>query len=164
MPYRRRGLGLRPINSVKNIVDQTSLAVAAGVTTSWLVGQTVNAYAGAVSDIPIGAKVHSVYCFIQVQPQAAQGVCDFYFVKRPAGVVLPVPAVTGGDPARKYILHEEKGIPGIFNNGASPLTFRGVIRIPKGRQRMAEGDDIRVQIRCSTAHDACAKFIYKFYQ
>ncbi len=160
----RRGMSLRPINSVKNIVDGTFLTVAAATVTSVNIGTVVNAYAGLVTDIPIGAKVSSVYYFIQVQPQAAVGVVDFYITKRPAGIVLPVPGTTGGDPARKYILHEEKGTPGVFNNGSPPLTFRGVVKIPRGRQRMAEGDDIRLQIRCSTAYDACVKAIYKFYQ
>ncbi len=161
---RGRGLALRPINSVKNIVDSVAIGVAAGVVTTVNTGIVVNDYAGAVTDIPIGAKVSSIYYFVQIQPQAAVGVVDFYFTKRPNNVVMPVPGVTGGSVNRKFIFHEEKGVPGVFNNGSPPLTFRGVIRIPKGRQRSAEADVHSVILRCSTAYDSCVKAIYKFYQ
>ncbi len=125
---------------------------------------TVNAYAGANTDVPIGAKVTSAYYFVQIQPQAVVGVVDFFFCKRPNNVIMPVPGATGGSVNRKFIFHEEKGIPGVFNNGSPPLTFRGVIRIPRGRQRFAEGDVFHCNLRCSTAYDACVKCIYKFYQ
>lgn len=161
---RRGGLTLRPINSVKNIVDNTSIGVAAATNTAITVATVVNAYAGGVSEVPIGAKVRSLYLFFQIIPQAVQGNVDVFVIRKPAGVVNPVPGATGGAPERKFILHEEKGIPGIFNNGAGPLTFKGVIKIPKGRQRMAEGDLIQVVARCSSAYDFCLKCIYKFYQ
>lgn len=165
MPRRGyRKLRLMPINSVKNIVDNTSIGVAAATTTTVSLGTAVNNYTGAVNQVPIGAKVSSIYLFFQIQPQATVGVIDAFVIKRPLGVTAPVPGVTGGDVARRFILHEEKGIPGIFNNGASPATFRGVIKIPKGRMRFGEGDELEVHLRCSTAYDACVKCIYKFYQ
>ncbi len=164
MPRFQRGMSLRPINSVKNILDATSIGVAAAVNTGITLAQTVNDYTGGVVDVPIGAKVSSVYIFVQIIAQAAEGVMDFYIAKRPAGVILPTPGTTGGNQARKFILHEEKGIPGTFNNGASPLTFRGVIKIPRGRQRFAEGDDLTIQLRGSVAYSLCIKCIYKFYQ
>lgn len=164
----RRGLALRPINSVKNIVDGTFIGVAASVTTNVLIGDGVNTYAGGTTEIPIGAKVRSVYLFFQIQPQAAQGNVDAFFFKasptEATALLAVTPGVTGGSTSRRFILHEEKGIPGIYNNGASPHTFRGVLKIPRGRQRIGEGDKIYLRIRCSTAYDACVKVIYKFYQ
>lgn len=155
---------MRPINSVKNIVDSTTIGVAAGVQTAVIVAAAVNSYTGAVTDVPIGAKVSHIYVFFQMQPQAAQGQVDMFIGKFPPGVTVPNAGATGGHASRRFILHEEKGIPGTFNNGASPLTFRGVIKIPKGRQRFGESDDITIKFACSTAYDACVKCIYKFYQ
>ncbi len=167
MPRFRRS-SKRPINSVKNIVDSTLIGVAAGVTSNVNLATAVNTYAGAVTEVPIGSNVSSVYLFVQVQPQAAQGNADWFFYKSSAAentaLLAVTPGVTGGNTARRFILHEEKGIPGVFNNGASPLTFRGVLKIPRGRQRMGEGDVITLRVRCSTAYDACVKAIYKFYQ
>ncbi len=163
MPYRR-GMALRPINSVKNIIDGTFLAVAAGVTTNVVLATTVNDYTGGVTEVPIGAKVSSIYLFVQVLPTAGTANVDFYVAKKPDGVSLPVAGATGGSPARKFILHEEKGIPGNAADGAYPLTFKGVIKIPKGRQRFAEGDDLILNIRGADIYNACVKCIYKFYQ
>ncbi len=164
--YRNRGLGLRPINSVKNIVDATNLIVGAGVVTNITLALTVNDYAGGVSSVPIGAKVSSVYLFNQIQQQAVNSNVDWYVWKGPGSIsaVMPVPGVTGGDVNRKYILHEEKGIPGPMNNGSPPLTFRGVVRIPRGRQRFAENDILQIKLRGAAAYDQCLKCIYKFYQ
>ncbi len=159
-----RGNNLRPINSVKNIVDSTVIGATSATISTVLIGGTVNAYAGAVTDIPIGAKVNSVYLFIQAFNTDTIGNIDWYFIRRPSGTVNPVPGATGGNVARKFIMHEEKGLPGTLSAGSPPLTFRGVIRIPRGRQRFAEGDVMQVVARSSQDYSFCLKAIYKFYQ
>ncbi len=160
-----RGMGLRPINSVKNIVDATFLGVAAATNTEVQVAATVNDYTGAnPKDVPIGAKVSSIYLFVQMLPATGTANVDFYVMKRPTGVGTPNPGATGGDNARRFILHEEKGIPGNAADGAYPLTFKGVIKIPRGRQRMAEGDQILIMARGADIYNMCLKCIYKFYQ
>ncbi len=157
-------MSLRPINSVKNIIDGTFLGVGAATTTFVTLAKTVNNYAGLVGEVPIGAKVSSVYLFVQVLPATGTANVDWLVAKFPTGVTLPVPGATGGTTQRKYILHEEKGIPGNAADGAYPLTFKGVIRIPKGRQRFAEGDFLQLAIRGVDVYNACVKCIYKFYQ
>jgi len=159
-----RGMALRPIISNKEIVDTTLLSVAAGVTTVTTIASTINDYVGTVGTCPLGSKISSVYLFVQLLPTATTDNVDWFCMKGPQAIVLPVPGATGGHVARKYILHEEKGIPGNANDGAYPLTFKGVIRIPRGRQRMAEGDVIKVSIRGTGVHNACIKAIYKWYQ
>ncbi len=162
----RRSLNLRPINSVKNILDTTQLSVAAATTTTVVVAATVNDYAGGATDVPIGAKISSIYLFVQILPTAGTANVDWYIWKRPGSVTTngPVPGATGGSVDRKWIMHEEKGLPGNAADGAYPLTFKGVIRIPRGRQRMGESDSIRIQIRGADIHNFCIKAIYKFYQ
>ncbi len=157
---------LRPINSVKNIVDGTFLTVAAATVTTVQLATAVNTYAGGVADVPIGAKVSSIYLFLQIQQQAVNSNVDWYIFKNPGNTIAApaVPGATGGSPMRKWILHEEKGIPGPVNNGSPPLTFRGVIRIPKGKQRWGEDDRLTIRMRGAAAYDACVKCIYKFYQ
>ncbi len=157
-------MSLRPINSVKNIVDGVFLAVAAATNTTMTLAATVNAYAGGVTEVPIGAKLSSLYLFCQILPTAGTANVDWYIAKFPAGVTPPTPGTTGGSAFRKYILHEEKGIPGNAADGAYPLTFKGVIKIPRGRQRMAEGDACKLFLRGADIHNICVKCIYKFYQ
>ncbi len=166
MPRFNRGMALRPVNSVKNIVDGVFLAVAAATVTIVVLANSVLAYAGGVTDAPVGAKISSLYLFVQMLPTAGTANVDWYIWKGAGNLsgTMPVPGATGGDPNRKWILHEEKGIPGNAADGAYPLTFKGVIKIPRGRQRMAEGDTIQLRLRGADIHNACIKSIYKFYQ
>ncbi len=158
--------GLRPINSVKNIVDSTLIGVAAGLGSSVNVATTVNDYTGGVADVPIGCKISSVYLFLQILPATGTANVDWYIWKGPLNInaTMPVPGATGGAIDRKYILHEEKGIPGNAADGAYPLTFKGVIKIPRGRQRFGEGDRIQIKTVGADVHNVCLKCIYKFYQ
>ncbi len=162
-----RGLGLRPINSVKNIVDSTLLGVAAATVSSVVLAQAVDDYTGAANQVPTGASIKSIYLFVQII-SADSGVAnaDWYMWKRPGSVTTigPVPGATGGSVDRKWIQHEEKGIPGNALDGAYPLTFKGVIRLPRGRQRMGDGDQLRLQLRSTDVYNACVKCIYKFYK
>lgn len=145
-------------------MDSTAIGVAAGVQTNVAHVTVVNAYAGAVGTAPIGARINGIYLFHQLQPQAAQGNVDWYAIKIPGAdlATAPAPGATGGHKNRKWILHEEKGIPGTFNNGASPLTFRDVLVNPPKMRRCGEDDIWQTRSVCSTAYDLCQKSIYKW--
>jgi len=163
MMPRRRSLG-NLIHSRKEIVDSTLLGVLAGVRSTVSVASVVNSYVGTPGTVETGSTIRSLYLFVQILPSSGTANVDFYVIKKPSAVVNPLPGNTGGDVARKYILHEEKGIPGNAADGAYPLTFKGVIRIPRGRQRMAEGDLIQVVLVGVDAHNLCIKCIYKTYE
>jgi len=160
----RRSSGLRPVNSYKAIIDATLLSVAAGVTSTIVLATAVDDYTGSSSTVPTGCKIHSIYLFVQILPSLLSSNVDWYVAKAPDSITTSPVGATGGTPFRKYILHEEKGIPGSASSGAYPLTFKGVIRIPKGRQRMAEGDDIFIKLTGADIHNICLKCIYKFYR
>ncbi len=157
-------LGLRPVNSYKHIIDSTLLGVSAGVTSTVLLATAVDDYTGSSGTVPTGAKISSVYLFVQILPTATTENVDWYVAKAPDTITTATVGATGGSPFRKYILHEEKGIPGNANDGAYPLTFKGVIRIPRGRQRMGEGDDIFIKLVGVGIHNICIKCIYKSYR
>ncbi len=161
----RRGLGLRPINSRKEIFDKTDLGVAASTNTDAIVMDTLDDYAGAVNTCATGSVIKSVYIFWQGINDSVVSNIDMYIMKCPSDVFdsRPVPGITGGNNKRKYVLHEEKGIPGHVNAGAPPITFRGVIRIPRGRQRMGEGDKIFLRYRSASAANFCVKAITKVF-
>ncbi len=161
----RRGLNLRPINSQKNIVDGVFLTTGAAVVTTVVLAQAVNDFVGSTATLPTGSTIKGVYCFISIQQQAVNSNVDWYIWKGPVQLAagMPVPGATGGHENRRYILHEEKGLPGPSNNGSPPHIFRGVIRIPRGRQRFGENDQIQLRARGAAAYDLCVKCIYKFY-
>ncbi len=152
----------RPVvHTRKEIVDTTVLGQAAATPVSVIVASVVNDYTGVTGTVETGSIIKFVYFFIQIIPTTTTDNVDFYIWKHPNGVFQPIPGATGGTFTRKYILHEEKGIPGNAADGAYPLTFKGVIKIPKGRQRMAEGDEIAVVLRGTGISNFCIKAIYK---
>ncbi len=154
------------IHSRKEIVDSTNLAVAAATNTVVTLCTAVDNYVGATATCATGSIIKSVYLFQQIiSGDSGVANADWFFVKAPSDVVdsLPVPGATGGNQNRKWILHEEKGIPGNALDGAYPLTFKGVIKIPRGRQRMGEGDKIVIKMRSADIYNACTKAIYKVY-
>ncbi len=152
---------MRPIiHTRKEIVDSTLLGVTAATVSTVQVAGAVNDYVGTVGTVEVGSKIKWVFLFVQIIETAATSNVDWYLSKGPGGT-LPVPGATGGDVFRKYILHEEKGIPGNASDGAYPATFKGVIKIPRGRQRIAEGDTINIVLRGTGIYNACIKCIYK---
>ncbi len=154
---------MRPIiHTRKEIVDSVNLAVVGGVQTTVTLATAVNDYTGAVGTVEVGSKIKWLYLFVQMLPTVGTANVDWYILKSPGVIGLPLPGATGGDATRKYILHEEKGLPGNAADGAYPLTFKGVIKIPRGRQRMAEGDLIRLTARAAVdISNLCIKCIYK---
>ncbi len=162
---RFRSSGLKPINSRKNIIDDTLLGVTAATVSATNIATAVDDYTGAAATVPTGATIKGVYLFVQIIPTLGTANVDWYFWKNTGGDLTPaVPGATSGNPNRRHILHEEKGIPGNAGDGAYPLTFKGVIKIPRGRQRMGEGDVLQVRLRGADIYNACVKCIYKFYQ
>jgi len=162
MGFRRRSLGTL-IHSRKEIVDTTLLGVAAATNSSTTLALAVNDYVGVVGTVEVGSSLKSVYLFVQILPSLGTANVDWYLIKKPSGVLNPVPGATGGRVERKFILHEEKGLPGNAGDGAYPLTFKGVIKIPRGRQRMAEGDTLVLVGRGADIYNMCIKCIYKSY-
>ncbi len=157
---------IRPVNSNKQIVDSVNLAVVGGTTTIVNLATVVSDFTGTVGECPTGATINSIYLFIQsVGADSGVANIDWYLYKRLGmNSAAPItPGTTGGNPIRKMILHEEKGIPGNALDGAYPLTFRGVIKIPKHMRRMGEGDQFKLVHRGVDLNNMCLKAIYKFY-
>lgn len=170
MPFRRgrsRGSRLGTIvNSNKEIVDNTQNGVAAGTTIDIVLCTAIQNYVGTTGTCPVGAKIFGLDLFAQAQGlTGSQTLVDFYIAKAPGSVIanLPVPGLTGGNQNRKFILHEEKGLPGAQSVGALAKQIHSRIKIPPGRQRMAEGDEIIVRARGSQAYEWCLKAIYKWF-
>ncbi len=164
MPRFRRS-SLHPINSRKNIVDSVLLSVAAGTVSAVNLATAVDDYTGAAATVPTGSTVKGIYLFVQIIPTTGTSNVDWYMWKNTGGDLTPAtPGATSGNSNRRHILHEEKGIPGNAADGAYPLTFKGVIKIPRGRQRMGEGDILQLRLRGADVYNTCVKCIYKFYQ
>ncbi len=159
----------RPIVSNKEVVDSVVFIVAAGVITDITIAATINNYAGAVGTMPLGSSIKGFYIESSYNNvDNIIGRTDWYLCKVPGGVgaaAFPTPGATGGSNFRNKIYHERKGI----GQGA-PTTAGGqvaksveFVRVPKGKQRMAEGEEWVLRIGSSENYSFCLKVIYKWY-
>ncbi len=128
-----------------------------------------------VADIEPGSKVSSIFYVIYVYAEGGEianevPLTDFYFLKNPgntwgsfSSTNLPTPGATGSHKNKRHVLHEEKGLAGGGNASLTgvPMVFKGVIRIPRGKQRFGQDDRFIVAIRTNFASKVCCKAIYK---
>ncbi len=167
------------INSIKNVTD-TSGIMAAITDTSLLIPilGVRNADLATTNEVDVGAKITSVFLEIFFYTEGGEvsnevPLVDWYIIKDPGNAWgttfdagnLPTPGATGSHRNKRHILHEEKGLAGGGNASLAgvPMVFKGVIRIPRGRQRWGENDVLRVVGRANFATKFCVKALYKWY-
>lgn len=172
-------MSLRPINSIKNVFDASGI-LAAGVNTSIAlpIFGVRNADLATANEVDVGSKVTSVFLeifFFSEGGELANEVplVDWYILKDDGnayGVTfnatnLPTPGATGTHQNKRKILHEEKGLTGGGNLSLAgiPMVFKGVIRIPRGKQRWAESDVLRILARANFNTKFCVKALYKWF-
>ncbi len=179
MVFRRGGNRLRPIKSVKHIKDVSSILGAGTNTVADTIIDGVDTYTlSDTNGVPTGSKVFSFYhsnFFITEGGEIASEVplVDWYLIKSPNSQFgttfdasnLPTPGATGAHKNKRWIIHEEKGLAGGGDASLTgvPMVFKGVIRIPRGMQRIAEDDQFLLCARANFATKFCTKSVYKHY-
>ncbi len=165
MPFRRRFQA--PVRHNKEIFDGVFIAVAAGTTTEIIFAAAINDYVGGIGTCPISAKIKAVWIEISyTSGSESPNRFDWLVQKNPLGLGAnrATPAATGGEPQRKLILLERKGLNNTVATGSgnNPRASAGWLMIPKRFQNMAEGDQIIFRCSSSQLYDFCIKFIYKW--
>ncbi len=151
-----RAMALRPVNSVKHVIDTSGL-VSLGVTSTTDVYNTVDSPSAITNQVHVGASVKWVFVKIEIVGAVAfAGVprLYMYMVKNPsAELTLPSPGVVGASSVKKFIIHQEMTMTAQTTalGVAFPRTmFRGVILIPKKYQRCGIEDKLQIVL----GHDA----------
>ncbi len=157
----------RPIRSIKNIIDGEGNILAA-TAAEQQIATTVNTYTGAVTETTVGSSINAFYVsvFMLNDVDQAAGSLNWYIAKRHAGQTFasfPSPGAVGGSTVRNQIFHMEKGLAGNIADGGSTMVFKGVIKVPRGQQRMREGDIWFIAIENIQAGKFCIQAIYKWY-
>ncbi len=160
-----------PVVSAKNILDLTATGVAAGVTTDLGIAVGVNNYTGVAGTVPIGANVKNIY--FSYSYNFAQGFptrMGMYICKKPAGIgtgTMPVPGNTSGDPFRRFIFLEMKGLGSAssdaFGQDSQIRGFSGWLKIPKRFRRIGEDDQLFLRVGSASNYNVCVKVIYKYF-
>ncbi len=126
-----------------------------------------------------GGVVRGIYLslfFASDVNQAASAVplLDWYLILDKGGVLnstptfgngagdYPIPGSTGTGVNVNKIIHEEKGLIGEKNDG-SKMVFQGVIKLPRGFQKINIEDKLTLVGRANDEAIFCLKCIYKYY-
>ncbi len=179
----RRGMGLRPIDSSKNVVDLSSVLVATTNTViqDLIEGVNLANRENRPNEVTRGRTVKGFFLslfFASDENTPSPGsipLLDWYCIVDRGGVLskavptfgntnedYPIPGATGTAVNVNKIIHEEKGLIGEKNDG-SKMVFQGVIRIPRGMQKINAGDKITIIGRANDEAVFCLKCIYKSY-
>ncbi len=176
MAFRRNAK--RPIDSRKNIVDTSGIVAATTNTIFQTVSQAVdNPVISNAQEVKTGSTISSIFVSVYVLSEGGEianevPLVDFYWITNPGGIwatfgtsVLPVPGATGTGTNKRFIFHTEKGLAGGGDASLAglPMIFKGVLKIPRGRQRQGFNDRINMCIRTNFACKVCVQSIYKYY-
>ncbi len=171
---------LRPIDSVKHIVETSGILAASTNTVLMDIIKGADTYTLAqVEEVPTGARVNSFFFsafFIAEGGEVANEVplVDWYLIKNSGntfGTVFtatthPTPGTTGTHVNKRFIIHTEKGLTGggEVSLAGVPMIFKGVIRIPRMFQRVGQDDKLSLAARSNFATKFCLQAIYKHYK
>ncbi len=167
----RRTNSLRPIHSVKHIIDNQG-GVAAGIKTVINIATAVdNPVLANRTEVDKGSKVNSLFLNVQVVPSGAATFHNAYFIiyKNPQG---HIPAAdiskanqTGVNEFKRQIFHTEMAMLGDDGDSIPITLFKGVLKVPKIFRTMRMDDEISLQLYTdSGTFDFCVQCIYKEYQ
>ncbi len=172
-------MGLRPIKSTKHIVEISSVsaAVTNAVALTIVRGED-NPVLSNTNEVQPGNKVSSIFLsvfYIAEGGEIANEVplVDWYIIHNPGNAFTtvfdagnnPTPGATGSHLHKRHIFHTEKGLAGggEVSLAGVPMIFKGVIKIPRGRQRIGQNDRITINHRTNFATKFCIQAIYKDY-
>ncbi len=149
----------------KEIVDAINLANVGNVVSNISLATTVNDYVGTVGTCPLGAAIKGFELQISYASSLVPARMDWYLIKNVGSqIVGPTPGQIGGNVARRWVIHEEKGLGVDKAQGNKKTTIH--LNIPKRYWRMGEGDIWQLlfgtSLGAGDTYDLCLKAIYKW--
>ncbi len=176
MSFRRKAQFLRPVRSIKHIVD-TNGAVVGGTPSITNVVETVDDPGNTFpTQVAAGSTVHAIYLRVEViQEIAAAGIDNIYLLvyKNPGGDLAPPNVDTvGSSDDRKRVVHQEMMMTGSVLTAANAIPrtlFKGVVLFPRAMKRNGIQDKWQVVIghrngETTQSTNFCLQCIYKEFR
>ncbi len=172
----RRGNRLRPVHSLKHIIDTNGGITGAGASTTNVVLAHDAPLITNPERVQQGSTVNAIFLRVEViQQVVAGGIDNIYMIvyKNPGGnTAAPAVDSVGSSDTRKFVLHQEMVMTGnTFGVAAAVprILFKGVIMIPLRLRRFGFNDVLQVIIGHRTGEVTqqsrfCLQCIYKEFQ
>ncbi len=170
MVFRRNRSQLRPINSIKNIVQDVDL-LATGATLTKIIATSVDTSVLAnTTEVDRGSRINTVYIEIYIYGNTTTGTnspMTWFVMKNPSTeIAVPNPALLGTTDRKKFVFAMGRGLSGSSTTGSPPYVIRGWFSIPKRYRRMGQNDTLNWSIRNDSGANLniCSMFLYKWYK
>ncbi len=176
MPYSRRMTRLRPVHSLKHIVDSSGTTSGGTTSTVDLIKTVDSPILANVNECQSGSTVPSIFLNVQTAGAVAYaGVPRIYFAvfKRPANnLTQPDPSGMGAEDVKRFVIHQEmmmQAQQGTTDETFPRTMFKGVLRIPPRMRRNGYDDRLQLLIQNATGESTgttrwCVQCIYKEFR
>ncbi len=175
MSFRsRQALRLRPVKSLKHIVDVATSTVTATVSVIPVIEVVASPSIASPTQVNEGSTIGSIFLRVEVlATNAFSSVPRVYMIvfKNPGNnLTVGSPNGYGIDDTKRYVIHQEMVMVGNGAQTAFPRTlFKGVIRIPPRLKRFGYNDKLILAFQngageSSGITNVCIQCIYKEYQ
>ena len=164
-----RGLSLRPVNSIKNVIGFSGGLTSSN--TESIIAKAVDnpASASAGEEVSHGSSIKAIWLVLDVCGLGGTGVINVfegYLIKDPgANLSLPAPTSVGTSNEKKFVIKQWFGMIMRNQDGNAPLHWESWLKLPRRYQRMGTDDNWTIVMRCTagvTAHFSL-QAIYKWY-
>ncbi len=159
---------LRPVNSIKHIVDIQGGLVAGTQVTNIVSVARDSPTSTLVSEVESGSTINGIFLNVQVAGAGTAALANVYMavVKNPGGnLTFPNANVLGASDNRRYVMHQEMIMTEKNTTAISRTLFKGVIKIPRGYKRQGIDDQIQILMFApGVDFDFCIQCIYKAYR
>ncbi len=175
----RRALQLRPVKSLKHIVDiRTGVTTGGAVTTVPLIEAVGTPALATPTEVADGSTVSSIYLRVEAVATntfALQPALYMIVYKDPGNHLAddPAPSGTGTNENKRWVIHQEMIMLAQTVDtagGSFPRTmFNGVIKIPRSLKRNGFGDKLKLLLGTQGAEttgtaNICVQCIYKEFR
>ncbi len=168
----RRGLGLRPVNRIKHVVD-LSATIAAGVQQAFIIANTSdNPVQASASAVETGATINGFYIRLEIASNEAISLGAipnvYMYVGKNMGDNLSMPQANavGVNDNKRWVIHQEMSMIENKGQGSNARTlFNGVVVVPKAYRRCGPDDLWAVFVLCPALDTAqCIQVHYKEFR
>ncbi len=165
--FRRRS-SLRPVHSIKHVVDiQAATALAVTATNSLAIALDAPVLANT-AEVEVGSTINAIYLKVEAYGTTSGALSNVYMIvyKNPGGnIPAIIPNTVGSDDDKRYVIHQEMVMLQKVTPSIPRTLFAGVIRIPRGLKRFGINDLLRIGILAPGVNiDFCIQCIYKEFR
>ncbi len=171
MSFRRRGSGLRPVHSIKHVIDIQGGLVAGTQAVNDVISTVDAPVIANVTECETGSRVNALFLNIQVAASGTAALANVYMMiyKNPGNNIavgqVPSANAVGSSDFKKQVFHQEMIMTEKNTTAISRTLFKGVIMIPKLYRRMAPNDKIIIALFApGVTFDFCFQAIYKEFR